>query len=140
MATGQQLSGNWGQLKGKVKEHWGQLTDDELKEVEGNYDQLVGLIQQKTGETREQVEHFLRDIAGHSEGRISNATESVRQYADQAGQMVRERAEQLRYQAEEHYEEATEMVRAHPREAIVLAFGTGVVLGILIGLNVGSRD
>ena len=52
MSTQQQIIGNWGQLKGKVKQRWGQLTDDELQEVEGNYDQLVGLIQQKTGEAR----------------------------------------------------------------------------------------
>ena len=56
MDTDQQVAGNWGQLKGKVKQRWGQLTDDELMEVEGNYDQLVGLIQQKSGEARHHIE------------------------------------------------------------------------------------
>ena len=56
MSTQQQTIGNWGELKGRVKERWGQLTDDELHEVEGNYDQLLGLIQQKSGEAREEIE------------------------------------------------------------------------------------
>ena len=50
MSTQEKLVGNWNQIKGKVKQRWGQLTDDELSEVEGHFDQLVGLVQQKTGE------------------------------------------------------------------------------------------
>ena len=49
MTTQEEIFGHWNQLKGKVKESWGQLTDDELDEVEGKFDQLVGLIQQKVG-------------------------------------------------------------------------------------------
>ena len=54
-----QIEGSWKQLKGKVKEKWGQLTDDELDEYEGKYEQLAGLIQQRTGEAREQVQRQL---------------------------------------------------------------------------------
>jgi len=50
------LKGNWTQLKGKLKEAWGDLTDDELTKVEGKRDQLVGLIQKKYGKTREEVD------------------------------------------------------------------------------------
>ena len=42
MSTQEKMMGNWNQLKGKVKQKWGQLTDDELSEVEGNIDQLSG--------------------------------------------------------------------------------------------------
>ena len=38
MSTQEKMMGNWNQLKGKVKQKWGQLTDDELSEVEGNID------------------------------------------------------------------------------------------------------
>jgi len=40
---------------------WGWLTDDQLKQVEGNADQLIGLVHERTGETREQIEKRLRD-------------------------------------------------------------------------------
>jgi hypothetical protein len=44
MSTQEKVMGNWNQVKGKVKQKWGQLTDDELSEVEGNVDQLIGLV------------------------------------------------------------------------------------------------
>ena len=54
-----QVEGTWRQLKGKVKEKWGQLTDDELDEYEGKTEQLAGLIQKRTGEAREAVQEQL---------------------------------------------------------------------------------
>ena len=53
------IKGNWNQLKGKVKEAWGDLTDDELTRVEGKRDQLLGLIQKKYGATKKEVEQRL---------------------------------------------------------------------------------
>ena len=49
------LKGNWKELKGKVKAKWGELTDDDVQEVEGNRDRLVGKLQQKYGETRDEA-------------------------------------------------------------------------------------
>ena len=46
----------WKQLKGKVKEQWGKLTDDDLLEIEGRRDQLVGKIQARYGITKEEAE------------------------------------------------------------------------------------
>jgi uncharacterized protein YjbJ (UPF0337 family) len=51
-----QISGNWKQLTGKVKEQWGKLTDDDLTTVEGKRDQLVGRIQERYGIAKEQAE------------------------------------------------------------------------------------
>lgn len=50
-----QIKGNWIQLKGKVKEKWGQLTDNELTELDGNLDQLRGLLERKYGLTKEEA-------------------------------------------------------------------------------------
>ncbi len=41
------IRGNWSEFKGEAKERWGELTDDELLQVEGKRDQLVGMIQKK---------------------------------------------------------------------------------------------
>jgi len=46
-------------LKGKAKELWGQLTDDDLTVAEGEYDQLVGRIKERTGRTEEEVRERL---------------------------------------------------------------------------------
>jgi uncharacterized protein YjbJ (UPF0337 family) len=51
-----QIEGSWKQVKGKVKENWGDLTDDEIDKVKGQRDQFVGLIQTKYGILRERAE------------------------------------------------------------------------------------
>jgi len=50
------LLGKWKQLKGQAKQKWGKLTDDELDRIEGSRDELVGLIQERYGKTREEAE------------------------------------------------------------------------------------
>jgi uncharacterized protein YjbJ (UPF0337 family) len=57
------LEGNWMQAKGRIREAWASLTDDELEEAQGNWEQLVGKIQAKTGETVAVIERKLDDIA-----------------------------------------------------------------------------
>jgi uncharacterized protein YjbJ (UPF0337 family) len=58
------LSGNWKQFKGKVKEQWGKLTDDDLDVIDGKREQLLGRIQNRHGiakdEAERQVESFER--------------------------------------------------------------------------------
>lgn len=49
------LKGNWNQLKGKLKQEYGDLTDDDLMYVEGKEDELLGRIQTKVGETKESL-------------------------------------------------------------------------------------
>ena len=56
------IRGNWNELKGRVKQHWGTLTDDDLMFQEGREDELVGRIQKRTGEAREKIINFLNNI------------------------------------------------------------------------------
>jgi uncharacterized protein YjbJ (UPF0337 family) len=49
------VEGNWKQVKGKVKEQWGKLTDDDLNVIEGHRDQLEGKIQERYGIAKDQV-------------------------------------------------------------------------------------
>ena len=58
------IEGNWKQFSGKVKEQWGQLTDDELDQVQGKREQLEGKIQERYGyakdQTRKEVDAWLK--------------------------------------------------------------------------------
>jgi uncharacterized protein YjbJ (UPF0337 family) len=56
------MEGRWDQVRGRIKEAWGDLTDDELDQTEGKYEQVVGVIKQKTGESMEAVEDRLKRI------------------------------------------------------------------------------
>lgn len=64
--SAEQLKGNWNQFKGKLKQAWGDLTDDELKKVEGKRDELVGLLQKKYGKTKDEVSRQLAEYEKES--------------------------------------------------------------------------
>ncbi|HYE34243.1 CsbD family protein [Methylocaldum sp.] len=51
-----QVKGNWKQVKGTIKAQWGRLTDDELDEINGEREKLVGKIQERYGIAREEAE------------------------------------------------------------------------------------
>jgi uncharacterized protein YjbJ (UPF0337 family) len=55
------VAGNWKQFSGKVKQKWGQLTDDELAQVNGKREQLEGMLQARYGYTKEQAQKEIDD-------------------------------------------------------------------------------
>ena len=56
------FKGNWNELKGKLKQQYSSLTDDDLLFEEGKEDELLGRLQKKLGKTTEEVRSMLRDI------------------------------------------------------------------------------
>jgi len=50
-----QIKGSWNQIKGKLKQKYGELTDDDLKYSEGKADELLGRLQDRTGKTKEEL-------------------------------------------------------------------------------------
>lgn len=50
-----QLKGQWNVIRGKAKQSWANLTDDDLRYEEGKEEELIGRIQQRTGDTRENI-------------------------------------------------------------------------------------
>jgi uncharacterized protein YjbJ (UPF0337 family) len=146
----QELQGQWNTLRGRVKEKWGQLSDDDLTIQNGNVEQLVGRIQQKTGEGREAIERFLGDLTARGGSAVSSAAESVGQFAQHAGERLRDQygqwSDQARAQigpyaaqARERYEAAEDMVRHNPGQSVAVAFGVGLALGVVVGLALRSR-
>jgi len=145
MATRQQLQGKWNEVKGRLKERWGQLTDDDLVHGEGNVEQLVGVIQQKTGRAREEVEKFIDEVVEGSGTGFDRVASSAREYADQAGESVRRGYDQASETVKRGYEQASqkfsegyqtaeETVRRNPMESVAVSFGAGIVAGVLVGL------
>jgi uncharacterized protein YjbJ (UPF0337 family) len=57
-----QMEGNWVQFKGKVKEKWGKLTNDDLDMIKGRQEQLTGKIQERYGIAREQAEREIKEF------------------------------------------------------------------------------
>lgn len=136
----QELQGQWNSLKGKVKEKYGQLADDDLNIQGGNIDQLVGKIQQKTGEGREAIEKFLTGLTGKGSEGVANAAGQVAQYAQQVAPKVKEQVSQYASMAGEKLSSAQDIVRQKPSQSVAVAFGVGIAAGLLVGLSLRGRD
>ena len=141
MAINQQtLEGNWNEIKGKLHEKWGQLSNDDLAKAKGNVDQLVGVIQRKTGEARERVEQFLNELTSDGAGTVSRVAESVRGYAAQAAGSVAGGVEDVTHRASDYvrggYVQTERMIQQRPMESLIAGFGAGIVAGVIIGVMI----
>ncbi len=61
-ATTDKIKGNWNLLKGKLKEEYGELTDNDLVYEEGKEDQLLGQIQRKTGKAKSEIKDWIDKV------------------------------------------------------------------------------
>jgi len=61
-----ELKGNWNVLKGKLKQSYADLTDDDLRYEEGKEDELLGRLQRKTGQTRDQLTKWIKSNTSSS--------------------------------------------------------------------------
>jgi len=134
----QGLQGHWNQLKGEVKKRWGQLSDDDLRWTGGNIDQLVGRIQQRTGETREAIEKYLDQLTSQGGSAVSSAVETVGSYANEVSHRLRDHYGQISDQAHEGYLSAREVVVRNPMQWLAVAFGVGVLTGMFMGVSRSS--
>jgi uncharacterized protein YjbJ (UPF0337 family) len=150
MVNQQTLQGNWNEIKGKLRNKWGQLTNDDLQAAHGNIDQLVGLIQRKTGEARNSVEKYLEELTANGASGLSQAADTAREYAQQAMETVQERSKQAVETArrsygqaaetiQQGYEGAEEMIKDRPAESAAVCFGVGMLVGVILGLSLRSR-
>jgi uncharacterized protein YjbJ (UPF0337 family) len=150
MVNEQTLQGNWNELKGKLRNKWGQLTNDDLQMAHGSVDQLVGLIQRKTGEARSSIEKFLEDATAGGSGAFNQAADTAREYAHQAMDAMQDRSKQAVEQfrrgydqaAEQFrrgYEQTEEMIKDRPAESAAVCFGVGMLVGVVLGLALRSR-
>ena len=75
----EQFKGSWQEFKGEIKKKWGQFTDNDLLEAEGDYDKFLGVVQKRYGDKKEEVEHWAEDWHERNEILARKATESPNQ-------------------------------------------------------------
>ncbi len=139
MATAQQLRGKWNELSGRLKEKWGVLADDDLSRFEGNLEQLVGFVQQKTGRAKEEVEKFVDSVATTSTQVYDKVASTAKEYATDATEAVRRGYQQASSNLANGYEQAETMVRQRPAESLAVVFGAGLISGVVLTLMLRSR-
>jgi uncharacterized protein YjbJ (UPF0337 family) len=139
MINQQILEGNWNEIKGKLRQKWGQLTDDDFPQIRGEAEQIIGIIQRKTGEAREAIEQYLQEISGSTASAIGTAAETVCDYAQHASETVQHTAKRTADQVHAGYNEAERFVRDRPGESLLVCFGVGLITGVVIALSLRSR-
>lgn len=127
-----EIRDHWDTIQGQLRARWGQLTDDDLQIVGGNLDQVIGRIEQKTGETRRSVERFLNDLVESGERFGAKARHVAERAGEVAAENYQQAADEFRRQAEEQYERAERYVQEHPAQSMALVFGCGIVAGLAL--------
>jgi uncharacterized protein YjbJ (UPF0337 family) len=139
MIAQERISGNWNRVVGAVKKNFGQITNDDLQRVEGNVDQLIGLIQSKTGRSREQIDAFLNDCCSSAEGVYDEVTGRMAEYTDAASEAFREGYDRLATAANRGYDDTMRAISRRPVESLAVAAGAGLLFGLVVGLSMTSR-
>lgn len=128
-------AGQWKQMRGTLKSWWGRLSDDDFDWVGGEKDKLVGLIQEKYGQTRDQamqeVERRLREydssgavggISAKAQELGANATAKMKEAVDSARSYIKDK------DYDELAKEATDLVRSYPLQSVLVGIGIGFLL------------
>ena len=137
------FDGSWNRIKGKLKQAYAQLTDDDLVFIEGKAEELLGRIQAKLGLTEAAVIALLNEMkesaATFAEGmhdKVSDATARVGEFVGDAKAIVTEAAgdacDHARESARTLKGKAENFVTAQPLKAMLSALAVGFVAGILI--------
>ena len=132
------FKGNWKSIVGAVKDKWGQITNDDLQRVEGNYDQFVGLLQRKAGQTRDQIETFLADFSDEASSTYNRVAQHAGKMLENAGEYMHEGYEQVSDSISRGYDSARDAVARRPVESVAVVAGVALLGGILLGLSLGS--
>ena len=152
--TTSQLESTWNTLKGKLKQRYGQLTDDDLTFAEGKGDELWGRLQGKLGISHEELNSTLDDLNSAAHGTLEEVKAKAAEISDQVRAKAGDVVEDLQHRATALGEEARaqgaaaydvarrrarglwddgeEYVRTNPRESLVTAAVAGLVVGLIL--------
>jgi uncharacterized protein YjbJ (UPF0337 family) len=146
------FSGKWREMRGTLRSWWGRLSDDDLERIGGEKDKLIGAVQEKYGQTREQAEREVErrfseygatggGIGSNLRARVDDLGASVSNKASEASEAVASRVQSARsYLQDRDFDELTGdivgWVRRYPIQACLIAIG----LGYLIARSLASDD
>ena len=145
------LQGSWLQLSGELKKQWGKLTDDDLKQIEGQRDRLEGTLRKRYGYTSakasKEVDNFLEDTESRLTGlqsllrrRVSKAQENVQDTAETVRDTAQTAAEEANIQlGKAAPDELANTVESYPWLVVTGAFVTGILIGLVLSPNLNGQ-
>ena len=134
MVSASTLQENWDQLREKIRQKWSQFSEADLRQFNGNVEELVARIQQKTGAKRESIQEFLQTASHEGASTMNRVREQVSGAVSGARETAGQMADQARHGYQQMQARVGDTVQDRPGMSLVAAFGLGVVAGI--GLSV----
>ena len=135
MINREELKGHWNEVAGRLKEKWRQLTDDDLRRVEGSAERLVGMVQQKTGATRREIESFFSNGLGPDNPWAAQVAEEAQRYAHDAAEYLQDNYHKMASRTIDYSAKVKKTVRSRPVESIAIVFGLGLAVGAFFFLG-----
>lgn len=135
MLTREEIRGHWTEIKGRLQEQWGELSEDDLRQALGDANRLVGTIQQKTGASRREIEQTIGEALQEARSIAERASEAVAHHAGEAGAVVRENLGNAAGSAAHWAQQAGQSARRNPGQAVAIAFGVGLFAGLVIAVG-----
>jgi uncharacterized protein YjbJ (UPF0337 family) len=129
------VEGNWKQIRGKVKERWGELTDDDLTAIAGRRDRLEGMIQERYGYAKERARREIEDWYRSLESNLAEEIESLRSgihsLSSTVERIAQEQLPHLRSRATDAVKQADDAIKQNPLIVVAVALGIGFLVGIV---------
>ncbi|CAM4467954.1 MAG: hypothetical protein LEGION0398_MBIBDBAK_01022 [Legionellaceae bacterium] len=134
MMNQEQIQGKFKQLKGKAKQQWSRLTDEDFQE--GSVDRLVGRITELYGITKAEAQKAMDDLMGNLEGGITGKVHKISDdlsgYVEQGQKKLEDVAHNIKEQSQEWYESIDKCMKEKPIASLAVALGVGALLGLLL--------
>ena len=128
------LEGDWKQLKGRAKERWGKLTDDDLTAISGRRTQLEGKIQERYGyaksQARKEIEDWYRSTEPYLADEIDDIRTEIQSLASSVGRLANKQIDRAQVRATEAARDVEAANTRNPLTAIAIAVGLGFLFGV----------
>jgi uncharacterized protein YjbJ (UPF0337 family) len=139
-----EFEGQWKGIKGELKSWWGKLTDDDIQQISGNKDKLIGIMQQKYGylydEAQREIDRRLKELADRTH-RLGEIGDTLKQTARHLGSTFSTRIDHLKAEAEDVANsvfsnetlrnlrtDLVQFIRRYPVQSLLIGFSIGYLL------------
>lgn len=139
--------GEWNKIKGKIQEHWAELTDDDLLKIKADGQQLYGMIEKKYGYTKEEaketVDDFLqrvgistKEYANHALQDIQEIKQTLVDISNSFVSQINELSKKIPERLHKGQEKIERSIESHPWSSL----GIIAIIGFLLGVSLSHKD
>ena len=128
------LEENWNDIKATLKSKWHQLADHELRGFKGSADELVQMIQRRTGQAKTVIENQLEEMVTQGRSIQKQVGQYVSGAASQASEACEEGYDLAAQKLAEGYKQASRYAKENPGAAVAILLGSGILAGLGVAM------